>query len=154
MTHNHSQNHFQNDSGPDKRHPAAARATPCASCPYRQQVPSGIWHEDEYAKLPRYDGDIGDQLAAEATSIFTCHQGDGDVCAGWLGHRDPIDLLAVRLGLSNGQLAPECAYYTTDIPLFASGEEAHSHGIQDICRPSEKATSAIQKITKKRNLKP
>jgi hypothetical protein len=27
------------------------RKTPCASCPYRRDCPSGVWSEDEYAKL-------------------------------------------------------------------------------------------------------
>lgn len=154
MTHNHSQNHLQNDSEAAQDPPARPRKTPCASCPYRQRAPSGVWHDEEYAKLPRYDGEIIDQMAAGATRIFTCHQGDGDVCAGWLGHRDPLDLLAVRLGLSDRRIASECADYTTDTPLFSSGEEAQSHGIRDIHQPSEEAQSAITKITKKRHLKP
>ena len=31
------------------------RPKPCASCPYRCDVPSGVWHPDEYAKLEVYD---------------------------------------------------------------------------------------------------
>lgn len=25
---------------------------PCGTCPYRRDVPAGIWHGEEYAKLP------------------------------------------------------------------------------------------------------
>jgi hypothetical protein len=28
---------------------------PCESCPYRKDVPSGVWSEGEYRKLPQYD---------------------------------------------------------------------------------------------------
>lgn len=27
------------------------RKTPCASCPYRKDVPSGVWEASEYEKL-------------------------------------------------------------------------------------------------------
>lgn len=122
--------------------PAAPRRTPCASCPYRRSVPSGIWHPDEYAKLERYDAPMVEQPDA----VFLCHQGDGDVCAGWLGHRDPTDLLAVRLGISRGHLDSSCAHYETAVPLFESGAAAAVHGIADVETPSTKATETIGKI--------
>lgn len=152
MTENHSRNHSQNDFESSESNSAGPRKNPCASCPYRKNVPSGLWEADEYDKLPRYDGEIIDQVTAGATRVFSCHHGEGDVCAGWLGHRDPYDLLAVRMGISDGRITPECADYTTDVPLFTSGEEASQHGLQDIKSPSEDAQSAIQKIIKKRNL--
>lgn len=123
------------------------RPRPCASCPYRQGVPSGIWHPEEYAKLPRYDADTMDQPA----EVFMCHQGSGDVCSGWLGHKtDPTDLLAVRLGLMTGRLHPGCADYTTTVPLFASGAEAAQHGCAQVHSPGARAQAAIDKITRVR----
>nr|WP_239003987.1 DUF6283 family protein [Nocardia panacis] len=59
---------------------------PCASCPYRRDVPSGIWHESEYNKLRSYDLDT----AYQPTALFECHQTEPDtpaarMCAGWVG---------------------------------------------------------------------
>jgi hypothetical protein len=78
-----------------------------------------------------------------------CHQGDeaGHVCSGWLGHRDPADLLAVRIGIVTGALDPTCGEYTTSVPLFASGAEAVEHGRRDIESPSPAAAEAIEKVT-------
>lgn len=128
---------------------ATPRRTPCASCPYRRDVASGIWHPDEYAKLPRYDGEIPEQ---EAIAVFSCHQGTGDVCSGWLGHRDPTELLAVRIGIAGGGLDPSCADYQTAVPLFDSGAEAAAHGTREIDAPSPEAVKAIRKITTVRQL--
>ena len=128
--------------------PARPRKTPCASCPYRVNVPSGIWDKSEYAKLPRYDGEMHEQTA---TAVFMCHQQDGCVCSGWLAHRDPEDMLAVRLGLMRGQLDPSCLDYSTGVPLFASGAAAAAHGTREIETPSAAAVAAISKITVKHN---
>ena len=125
--------------------PARPRPTPCASCPYRDNAPSGVWHEDEYAKLERYDGDIAQQ---SAQAVFACHQGSGEVCSGWLGHRDPTELLAVRLALIEGRIDPSCAQYRTSVPLFESGAAAAAHGVRDISAPAARARSAIEKIVK------
>ncbi|MFF2053776.1 DUF6283 family protein [Leifsonia sp. NPDC058194] len=123
--------------------PAKPRKTPCASCPYRKGVLSGIWHPEEYEKLPRYDGDIAEQ---SATAIFSCHLQDGCVCSGWLGHRDPMDLLAVRLGLSRGDLDEDSRDYTTRVPLFESGAAAAHHGLRDVVDPGTAAQAAIDKL--------
>lgn len=128
---------------------AHPRATPCASCPYRKTVPSGIWHPEEYDKLRQYDGDMAEQTSIAA---FYCHQGTADICAGWLGHRDPADMLAVRVGIIDGRLNPACAEYTTDVPLFESGTAAADHGMADITAPTPAAAAAIAKITRVRSL--
>lgn len=119
------------------------RKSPCASCPYRQNAPSGVWHESEYEKLPHYDGETFEQTSI---AVFSCHQQDGSVCAGWLGHRDPLDLLAVRIGLADGRLDPSCAEYSTEVPLFASGAEAAAHGVAEILEPGPRAQDTIRKI--------
>lgn len=124
------------------------RKTPCASCPYRKSVPSGIWDTSEYEKLPRYDGETFEQTAI---AVFMCHQGCGDVCAGWLGHRDPEELLAVRLGLIRGELDERSLSYTTEVPLFTSGAEAAAHGLAELDAPGTDAELVITKIVRKRS---
>jgi hypothetical protein len=119
---------------------------PCPSCPYRADVPAGIWEESEYAKLHDYDADTGDQ----PYYAFGCHRDDGRLCAGWLGHRRPMDLLAVRIGVIGGTLPPEITGYTTDVPLFTTGAEAAAHGMSGIEAPGPDAQAAAQKIIKLR----
>lgn len=51
----------------------APAKNPCGSCPYRRDVPSGIWSEEEYDKLPQYDLPTGDQ----PPNVFLCHQQNG-----------------------------------------------------------------------------
>lgn len=133
--------------------PSKPRPRPCASCPYRRNAPSGVWDRTEYAKLPEYDRDMAGQPAA----VFHCHQGADStgahpVCSGWLGHRDPADLLAVRLGIITGHVDPSCAEYTTQVPLFASGAEAAAHGTAEIETPGAEARAVIGKLVRKRNL--
>lgn len=129
-----------------------ARKNPCGSCPYRANVPSGIWHEDEYRKLERYDGDVAEQATKGATAVFLCPQGEQEACTGWLGHRDPAELLAVRLGVAGGTLDPECLSYRTDAELHSSGEAAAAHGMADIAAPTVEAEAAIEKIVRVRQL--
>jgi hypothetical protein len=103
-----------------------------------------VWDESEYAKLPEYDGETYEQSPA----AFFCHQKDGSACSGWLGHRDPHDLLAVRLGVMRGILDVSCLDYQTDVPLFASGAEAAAHGMKDHETPGPAARATIRKVSK------
>ena len=41
--------------------------SPCATCPYRRDVPAGIWHPTEYAKLAEFDESPG------PLKTFLCH---------------------------------------------------------------------------------
>lgn len=125
---------------------ATPRKSPCGTCPYRESVPAGVWHPEEYEKLPAYDN----EMAEQPTAPFFCHQGDGHVCSGWLGYHDPYDMLAVRLGLMAGRLDPSCADYTTSVRLFASGAAAASHGMSGVEAPPPAAQAAMQKIERKR----
>lgn len=130
--------------------PARARKTPCASCPYRKSVPSGVWHEEEYAKLPAYDLPTWGQ----PPNLFMCHQEDGHLCSGWLACHGPYELLAIRLGISRGAVDPSVIDYTTNVPLFESGHDAALHGVREILTPDEAAKSTIKKISRKRDLEP
>lgn len=126
---------------------------PCSSCPYRRDVPAGVWDAEEYAKLPRYDGETFEQ----PVGVFHCHQQDGRVCAGWVGCHDMGQSLAVRLGASRGDLTPETVDalmdYTTPTPLFATGAEAAAHGAAGIRNPDERAHRLILRLLHKREVR-
>lgn len=116
---------------------------PCGSCPYRKDVPSGVWAAEEYQKLPLYDGDIGDQLASGAIGLFMCHQRDGCLCGGWLATHGPDNLLALRM-----QPVDAAAHdYVSDVPVFASGAEAAAHGLACIKKPPASAQRLMAKLT-------
>lgn len=126
--------------------PLTVKPSPCASCPYRRNVPSGVWAADEYDALTAFDG----APSGQAVSLFMCHQADEKLCSGWVGHKSPHDMLALRLGVIRGQVAPEALDYVTDVPLFASGAEAAEHGKRDIEHPSAGAQEQVSKITRVR----
>ena len=119
---------------------------PCGSCPYRRDVPAGIWDASEYEKLRRYDGGTLDQLMQGGTGMFFCHQNDGHLCAGWVGCHDLDHLLAVRMN----PVAPETFDYVSPVPLFASGNEAAEHGLGGVDDPGPDALAAIAKLERRR----
>ncbi len=127
------------------------RKTPCASCPYRKDVPSGVWEASEYEKLRGYDGRIDEQAMAGATGLFLCHQADGQLCAGWCGCHDMGDNLAVRLHFS--QLDYSVFSYASPVPLFSSGNEAADHGEKDIEEQSGEARETVRKLIRIREIK-
>ncbi|KXO93741.1 Uncharacterised protein (plasmid) [Tsukamurella tyrosinosolvens] len=128
---------------------------PCESCPYRSDVPSGIWSPGDYAKLERYDAETYDQPQA----VFRCHQlGVEDprarMCAGWVGCHG-WELLALRLwaGDQNPRTDDQLTAvieYRSPVPLFATGGEAAAHGMRDIENPSPEAVALIEKVTRLR----
>lgn len=115
---------------------------PCGTCPYRRDVPAGIWDRSEYEKLPAYDADTW----AQPQGLFMCHQQDGCLCGGWLMvHRD--EALALRLARD---LDPSVWFYAPDVEVFASGAEAAEHGISGIHAPSPAARRKIDGLIRKR----
>lgn len=128
--------------------PIQCRKQPCSTCPYRQDVPSGLWAADEYRKLPEYDNATGEQ----PIQAFFCHTAPDFLCTGWAAchsRRDRSqDLLALRFITSMTQQRVVIPKVT--IPLFASGEEAALHGLRDINRPKKSARDAVEKIEKMR----
>lgn len=126
------------------------RKRPCGSCPYRRDVPSGVWAPDQYAFLPDYDGPTGEQRA----QVFMCHQNDGHLCAGWVGCHDMEENLAIRIAVLDGRIDPgdidAIIDYTTDVALFGSGAETARHGLAEVHAPSERAQRTIDKIARKR----
>ena len=128
---------------------------PCESCPYRRDVPSGIWDREEYGKLRRYDAPTPEQ----PTAVFQCHQADADsgaarVCGGWAGCHGR-ELLAPRIAMLTGRIDPATyqavVEYLSPVPLFASGSEAAEHGEKGIEEPDGNAERLIAKITQNRN---
>jgi hypothetical protein len=123
--------------------------TPCASCPYRRDVPAGVWAEHEYLKLPAYDGETGEQALKGAVGLFYCHQRTGNLCAGWVGCHDMEDNLAVRFAERGGDgVDPSTYTYESPVPLFSSGAEAAAHGLSGIENPGPDARRLVAKLAK------
>ena len=119
---------------------------PCGSCPYRRDVPSGIWEEHEYEKLLAYDGDTIDQVEKGAFGLFMCHQNDGCLCGGWLLAHDRRHLLALRFNTVH----PSAFSYAPNVEVFKSGAEAAAHGLRDYEAPSKEALRKMRGIEKSR----
>lgn len=122
---------------------------PCGSCPYRRDVPSGLWEASEYEKLPKFD-DMNDP---DSYTLFGCHQQNDCACAGWVAVHDMENSIGLRLGISMGQVEGDdwqtFVDYTTDVPLFDSGTEAAEHGMREIDNPSPEGSRAIDKLRAK-----
>lgn len=133
--------------------PGLPAKNPCGSCPYRKDVPSGVWEESEYVKLPEYDKPTFEQ----PFGVFMCHQVDGRMCAGWVGCHDMGQNVAIRIAAASGELSDEdmdaILDYTTDVELFESGQAAAGHGMAEILDPSPEAVRAVEKIVNKRGIR-
>lgn len=112
---------------------------PCMACPYRRDVAPGVWHPEEYAKLPPYDRPTGEQPLA----AFMCHATPEHYCHGWAvchsnrGHEH--ELLSLRLrGVDH--IPP------ATVPLFGSGREAADHGLSALSKVS---ADTIEKLLRK-----
>lgn len=123
---------------------------PCVSCPYRRDVPSGVWSAEEYEKLPAYDEA---ETGLQPLGAFHCHQQDGRLCAGWVAVHDMDESLALRMLASFGSISDEeldvVFDYSTDVELFASGTEAAAHGLRDLERPSVDAVKMLVRLERK-----
>lgn len=124
------------------------RPAPCAFCPYRRDVPSGVWAAEEYAALPQYDGEVHEQYEAGAFAAFDCHKADGTLCAGWVGCHGARNLLALRLVARH--MDPSVWDYESPVPLLGSGAEAALHGLRELEEPGERAMAAIRIIARDR----
>lgn len=117
---------------------------PCGSCPYRRDVPSGIWAAEEYAKLPAYDGPTW----AQPPALFMCHQQDGCLCGGWLAAHDREQLLTLRI--HRHRLDPGVWDYEPGVPVFGSGAQAAAHGIAEIVNPGPEAQRKIDGLLRQK----
>lgn len=116
---------------------------PCGSCPYRRDVPAGVWAAEEYAKLPEYDRETW----AQPPALFMCHQKDGCICGGWLAAHNRENLLALRIAAPS--LDPSVWTYSPGVPVFSSGAEAAAHGVSGIENPSSEARRKIDGLVRK-----
>lgn len=119
---------------------------PCPSCPYRRDCPSGLWHPDEYAKLPRFDEDADDPHFAE----FLCHHttpAAPSLCRGWLSvHAESV---AVRLAVVRGHVRAKDVRARVRAALFSTGAEAAAHGLRSVARPGRAARAMIRRLEQK-----
>ena len=130
---------------------ATARPRPCPTCPLRLDCPSGVWAAGEYDMLADYDGEIADQAqTANGVNAFHCHTTPDLLCSGWVGFRPPVELLAVRIGISLGRIDPAVLDYQSPVPLFGSGAAAAEHGKRDIYAPGPAAKAAVRKVIRVR----
>ena len=120
----------------------SVRSNPCSACPYRRDVPSGVWAAHEYDKLRDYDA----PTAQQPFEAFACHATPEHLCHGWAAvhtsRGNEYDLIALRL-LGSPDIP------VSDIPLFASGNEAADHGQADIETPSTEAVQTVERLTRK-----
>ncbi|MFI5560744.1 DUF6283 family protein [Amycolatopsis japonica] len=139
---------------------------PCRTCPYRRDVPSGVWDITEFDKLPRYDQDT----AHQPTALFQCHLTDEDklptkrrqtdeaegglarICAGWAGCHDGDNLLSLRIAVHHGVIslatAERIRAYESPVPLWESGAAAAAHGLGSILNPPAAARQAIDTLVR------
>lgn len=126
------------------------RKNPCSTCPYRKSTPSGVWSEEEYDKLPRYDKETYDQ----PTNMFFCHSTPDDLCAGWVAAHDAHELLSLRLSAAAGRLSLDVFEYSTSVPLHGSGAEAAAYGKLEIENPTPEAVLAATKVGRLHRTRP
>lgn len=73
--------------------------TPCASCPYRKDVPTGTWHVSEFENLLANDAD------PVAGGVFGCHKwrhrpkDERRLCIGWLLDQQRRGMPSIQLRL-------------------------------------------------------
>jgi Family of unknown function (DUF6283) len=119
------------------------RVKPCGACPYRKDVPSGVWAAEEYDKLRPYDNPTAEQ----PFQGFSCHATPEYYCHGWAvvhtsrGHA--YDLIALRFSPPSTWPEP-CG-----IELFDSGNEAADHGQAEAELPGAAALAAIERLTRR-----
>jgi len=106
-----------------------------------------VWAASEYLKLPRYDGDIMEQIGKDGIALFYCHQQDGNLCAGWVGCHNKTDNAALRINAH--RVTPETFDYESPVPLFSSGTEAALHGLSGVEDPSPEAKRLVDKLSDK-----
>jgi len=125
------------------------RKESCTACPYRRDVPSGVWAASEYEKLAEYDRETFDQPLA----AFYCHATPEVYCHGWavvgekVNERDHgRDLFALRLAGLQGHFNRQDPMPQEGAPLFDSHTEACEHGKRDIEHPSQEALDTVARL--------
>lgn len=118
------------------------RGEPCIACPYRRDVPSGLWHAEEYFKLVKYEGETWEQ----PTGVFACHATPEFLCHGW-AVVSGYDSLGLRLDAMRHNEPIEIP--ESRIPLFGSHREAAEHGLRQINKLTPAAKRMIDRLVRK-----
>lgn len=125
------------------------RREPCSSCPYRRDVPSGLWAASEYEKLIPYDAPTW----AQPLNAFSCHATPDFYCNGW-AIVSGYDSMALRVAETRNplrQLSGDGAFVIPEptVPLFATHTEAAEHGLRDVEHPKDEAIEAVTRLRRK-----
>jgi Family of unknown function (DUF6283) len=119
------------------------RKESCLACPYRRDVPSGVWAASDYDKLPEYDKETFNQ----PPGAFMCHATPEVYCHGWVVVHGRQDHAHEPLAFRFAGIDPDTVEEHT--PLFSSGTEACEHGKRDIENPSEEAMNVMRRLSDK-----
>lgn len=123
-----------------------ARPEPCEFCPYRRDVPSGVWSAEEYHKLACYDL----ETAYQPILWFGCHAQPNFACHGWAAthgrQEGEYDLLARRM-------TPFEPPEHDPLLLFESGYQAARHGLARIKHPGKRALAAVARLMQYRRIR-
>jgi len=115
---------------------------PCEFCPYRRDVPSGVWSAEGYHKLERYDAETW----AQPIEWFGCHAHPNWACHGWAivhsRQQGSYELLARRM--------TPFKLVMPLVPLFDSGTQAAHHGLARIKNPGKAARDAVARLMRYR----
>lgn len=121
--------------------PLTVKAEPCLTCPYRLDVPSGVWSASEYEKLRGYGANV-------TFNLFLCHQtiagGVELACKGWLLVES--ESVAVRVACSLGLLDYPACFAPCSAGLHSSGAAAADYGQKQLKRPGRRALRVIEKL--------
>ena len=123
--------------------PIKIKSSPCSSCPYRTDVPPGVWAPEEYEKLLAFDRETGCQPQA----VFLCHSDPEKACSGWATcheGRPGRELLALRIRYPR-ELLPDHG-----VPIFSSAKTAALHGLSGVEHPPAEAFAVMKKVTRLR----
>lgn len=124
---------------------------PCGTCPYRRDVPAGLWDASEYEKLPTFAEGYDAGQGVPCLALFLCHQthrlGRDTACRGWLSVER--ESLAVRLAVLTGRIAADEVWREVKAPLYESGREAAEAGLAGVEEPSLGARRAMARLQRK-----
>jgi hypothetical protein len=130
---------------------SAARREPCSACPYRVDVPAGVWASEEYDKLDPYDL----PTPAQPPGVFACHATPEWLCHGWVAvsvRRGEVDhayeSLALRIAAAPFGRPIE-APSDSGVELFASHTDAADWGRAGVTDPDLVARLTIDRLARK-----
>lgn len=120
---------------------------PCRFCPYRKDVPAGIWHPGDYKRLPAYDR----RTAEQPEAAFACHKRPEQMCGGWAHHANydtlALTILVIVRRRFTAEQGHQISAYSSPVPVFDSHTAAAEHGLAG-CEddPSAETLNARRKL--------